>query len=183
MTTFKLRFPISRIAALAARFPGEDDEEIERDIAPAARARGYLLRREFLRLCEWKTPRTRSLCASNSPQPIRSATRLAFATSDPSESVTHLMQLRGVALPTASVILHFCAPDPYPILDVRALWSLGAVGPVSRYRAVWPEYVTATREIARRARCDMRTLDRALWQYSKESESTFVARSWTDEAD
>ncbi len=33
--------------------------------------------------------------------------------------------LDGVEWPTASTILHFCGARPYPILDYRALWSLG----------------------------------------------------------
>jgi hypothetical protein len=36
-----------------------------------------------------------------------------------------LCVLRGVQAPTASVLLHFAFPDRYPIIDWRALESLG----------------------------------------------------------
>ena len=68
----------------------------------------------------------------------------------------------------ASVILHFCHRDPYPIRDIRALWSLGAEEPASAYNgAFWDQYTTACRALAAEAGCDLRTLDRALWGYSK----------------
>ena len=96
-----------------------------KQIAPTARLRGYLTRSEFLRLCEWKTPRTRSRCASNSRGRSRNGRASRSQKQIRPSSAAHLTQLDGVALPTASVILHFCSRDPYPILDVRALWSLG----------------------------------------------------------
>ena len=44
-----------------------------------------------------------------------------------------LIALEGVGVPTASMLLHFAFPDDYPILDVRALESLGP-----RSRTVYP---------------------------------------------
>ena len=68
----------------------------------------------------------------------------------------------------ASVILHFCHRDPYPILDFRALWSLGAEEPASGYNSdFWQQYTTTCRALAAEAACPLRTLDRALWAYSK----------------
>jgi len=40
-----------------------------------------------------------------------------------------LLAFKGVSFPTASVILHFCVSSQYPILDVRAMWSLGIEKP------------------------------------------------------
>jgi hypothetical protein len=164
---FRLRFRPSQIATLASRFPAAGDAEAE-SAGRTVRPRGWLTRSEFLRLCEWKTPRTRPRCASNSSFAIRRATEEALAAKDPSAAAEALTQLAGVGMPTASVILHFCARDPYPVLDVLALWSLGCDVPVSAYPRIWPSYVAYTRELARHAKCDMRTLDRALWQYAKE---------------
>ena len=76
--------------------------------------------------------------------------------------------LTGVSWPTASVILHFFHPDPYPIMDFRALWSVSLKVPAQYTFEFWWEYVKFCRGIASRSRVDMRTLDRALWQYSKE---------------
>jgi hypothetical protein len=59
-------------------------------------------------------------------------------------------------------------PDDYPILDVRALESLG-VKPRSQYPvSFWLEYLSACRGLARRHGVSIRTLDKALWQHSKE---------------
>jgi len=75
--------------------------------------------------------------------------------------------LRGVEWATASTILHACDARPYPILDVRALWSLGYTG-AHVTLDLWLEYVACTRSLAARLGLGMRTLDRALWQYSIE---------------
>ena len=77
--------------------------------------------------------------------------------------------LDGVGWPTASVLLHFGHAEPYPILDYRALWSCGVPRPPSQYSfGLWWPYTRFCREITRRYGISMRTLDRALWQYSKE---------------
>jgi hypothetical protein len=60
-------------------------------------------------------------------------------------------------------------PKRYTILDFRALFSLGverSFNSVGFYLA----YLAACRRIAAEAGVDLRTLDRALWQYSKENQ-------------
>ena len=82
-----------------------------------------------------------------------------------------LTLIPGVAFPMASVILHFFHTDPYPIIDFRALWSMNMAAPTAGYRfEQWLTYIQACRSVAREAQVDMRTLDRALWQYSKENQ-------------
>ena len=66
------------------------------------------------------------------------------------------------------MILHFGHEDGYPILDYRALWSLGVAKPSSYNFNIWWEYVTFCRAIAREYSLMTRELDKALWQYSKE---------------
>jgi len=74
---------------------------------------------------------------------------------------------------TASVLLHFGYRDLYPILDFRALWSLSVEPPKEGYDfEFWSAYTTHCRELARQAEVDMRTLDRALWQYSSDNQKT-----------
>jgi hypothetical protein len=80
------------------------------------------------------------------------------------------MLLDGVSWPTASVILHFCHPEPYPVLDYRALWAVGVDAPSAYTFELWWGYVQICREIARETGMDMRELDRALWQYAKENQ-------------
>lgn len=168
MTAFRLRFPVRDITYWAVRYPDAVDGLIENEIASAARSRGYLTRPEFLSLCKWKTPRTQRGCRRNESSLIRGATRVALSTEDEELKILALTLLQGVEWPTASVILHFCARQPYPILDVRALWSLGRSKSQSYDFRFWSEYTAFTRNLARSAGVSMRVLDRALWQYSRE---------------
>jgi len=78
-----------------------------------------------------------------------------------------LRRLSGVEWPTASTLLHFCDARPYPILDYRALWSLGYARPPHYTMSFWLGYVVYVRELARRSGHPIRMVDRALWQYSK----------------
>jgi hypothetical protein len=126
MAPFRLRFPASEIPALAARFDVAD--EVEDEVAAAgaaARARGFYTKAELVRLCAWKTPRSRPRVAQNTEGFVEGITRAVFATGDEAERMAGLCALRGVEAPTASVLLHFAFPDRYPIIDWRALESLG----------------------------------------------------------
>lgn len=165
---FKLRFPPDEIPlwAKAYSYPGE--EQIVEKLAPRARARGHLTRAEFLALCRWKTPRSQPRCATNTAGRIREATQIALASTDEHAKIDILRSLAGVEWPTASVILHFCDKKRYPILDYRALWSLGFDKPPGYTFAFWWGYTEFTRRLARSIGQDMRILDRALWQFSKE---------------
>ena len=164
---FKLRFPPAEIPRWAQTYsyPGED--AIVAELAPRARARGYLARTEFLELCRWKTPRSQPRCATNTAARIREATQIALASADERAKPFILRTLAGVGWPTASVILHFCDKQPYPILDYRALWSLGFARPPSYTFDFWWAYTEFTRGLVHSTGHDMRMLDRALWQFSK----------------
>jgi hypothetical protein len=73
-----------------------------------------------------------------------------------------------VGVPTASTLLYFAFPALYPILDVRALEALG-VKPRSQYPiSFWLGYLETCRALAAECGVSIRTLDRALWQWSKE---------------
>jgi hypothetical protein len=119
-------------------------------------------------VCSWKTVRSRPRVAANTEAAIADATGRALAADDEATRIGALLELEGVGVPTASTLLYFAFPDDYPILDIRALESLG-VKPRSTYPvSFWLEYLGACRELARRAGVSIRTLDKALWQYSKE---------------
>ena len=119
-------------------------------------------------MCSWKTVRSRPKVAANSEAAVVDATRRGLAAADEAGRIGALLELEGVGVPTASTLLYFAFPDAYPILDVRALESLGAK-PRSTYPiSFWLEYLEACRELSRRSRVSIRTLDKALWQYSKE---------------
>lgn len=103
---------------------------------------------------------------------MRAVTAIALATTDEQLRIGVLTALRGVEMRTASAILHFAGTDRYPILDVRALWSVGIEPAPSYYGfGLWWTYTEFCRRLADSAGVSMRTLDRALWQYSEEHQS------------
>ena len=171
MPVFTLQFPLEQVPAYAARYTDDDDEVLA--IGRAVRGRGHYSLVEFRRVCRWKTPRSAPLVALNSAEAVESSTRaaLAEAASD-RERVKELQSLRGVGLPTASVLLHLVHPDRYPILDVRALHALGVPARSHSYR-LWEAFVTEYRRLVTQAGVDGRTLDQALWQWSSEQSSPY----------
>jgi hypothetical protein len=165
----RLQFDPTEIMALAARFPPGDDAHVAA-LGAAAAARGHYTRGEFLALCEWKSPRSRPLVARNSRGAVTRATRRALRGPE-RERIEALLSLRGVGFPTASVLLHFADPAAYPILDVRAVAALGETR--SAYTIpFWLEYLETCRGLAREHGVSLRTLDKALWQYSKDLASS-----------
>jgi hypothetical protein len=167
MPAFELQFPLDEIDALAARFPAGDDGRLH-EVGVAVLARGYYTREEFIEVCAWKTVRSRPKVSGNTEAAVVRATGLAIGTEDESVRMTALLELDGVGVPTASTLLYCAFPDHYPILDVRALESLG-VKPRSQYPlSFWLGYLDACRELSQQAGVSVRTLDKALWQHSKE---------------
>ncbi|MFN2399221.1 MAG: hypothetical protein ABR543_11360 [Gemmatimonadaceae bacterium] len=165
---FKLRFPEEKISFWAERFSYPNEDRVETEIAPIARDRGYLTWPEFVEMCKWKTPRSQPLVKSNAPDIVRAVTRASLDSPHDDVKIGVLRALRGVSWPTASVILHFCDRKPYPILDVRALWSLGYTRRPNYTLEFWLEYTKFTCDLALRTGHSMRAVDRALWQYSSE---------------
>jgi hypothetical protein len=166
---FALQFDPGEIPALAARFPATDDGPAAAAGA-AAHAQGHYTRAQFLVVCAWKTPRSRPRVAANDEDAVRAATGAALSAADERVRMEALLALGGVGVPTASTLLHFAEPDRYPILDVRALASLGHTTPRSTYPvAYWLEYLAACRALALRHGVGLRTLDKALWQHAREA--------------
>jgi hypothetical protein len=166
---FSLRFPEGDVAMWAGRNPnGDGDRHLIHKVRPGVLARGCLTRAEFLTICSWKSARSKPHCAKNSEHAVRTISRAALGAVDEALKMDLLRLLNGVAWPTASTILHFCDERPYPILDVRALWSLGFAKPPHYTMEFWLAYVAFTRALAARLALPIRTVDKALWQYSKE---------------
>ncbi len=165
---FRLRFPEDQIAHWANRYTYPSEDRIANEIAPAARERGYLKRTEFVEICKWKTPRSQPLVKANSSDIVEAVTRAALESRIDAVKIVVLQALRGVAWPTASTILHFCDKESYPILDFRALWSLGYAKPPVYTLDFWCDYTRFVRELSQRTGRSMRIVDRALWQYSNE---------------
>jgi hypothetical protein len=174
---FQLRFKLERVPELARayqqRSPPKErelEDRIESVIAPSVQQRGYFTKTEFLDVCRWKTSRTRPRCEENGEDFICETTRMALSATQERLRIEIPTLLDGVDWPTASVLLHFGHKDRYPILDFRALESLGLATPPTTYAfPFWWSYVTECRRLA--GSYSMRELDRALWQYSKEPQA------------
>jgi hypothetical protein len=166
---FRPRFSESRAIYWSSRYDASQDVRAA-EVGSGAKHRGRLTKSEFQYLCKWKSPRAQPRCRTNSAGYVSEVSAVALSTSDEELRIRSLMLLRGVSWPTASVILHFCHRDPYPILDVRALWSLGVRKTPAYNLRFWSSYCAFSRRLARRWALEMRELDRALWQFSKENQ-------------
>ncbi len=163
-----LQFAPGEIRALAKRYGYTSDAEA-REAGRQARRRGHYTHSGFLMVCRWKAARNTWRVEANTPESIRQATTIALAAKSEAERIEALTALRGVGVPVASALLHFAFPDRYPILDYRALESLGHTARRTTYTTLfWISYQEACRQIARENGVSVRTLDKALWQHSRE---------------
>jgi hypothetical protein len=171
-TLFEIRFPLADIPKWSARYSyAATDTRLGSEVRPAVQKRGYLTTSDFLEICYWKTPRSQSRCGNNSAAEIQVLTQLALATNEEPLKMELLRALNGVDWATASTLLHFCDERPYPILDYRALWSLGYPQPPHYTMTFWLSYLGYVRGLAHNTHHQIRTVDRALWQYSKEHQN------------
>ena len=174
---FEIRFDPKQIRELADRDmldlshkEQEFESQLETEISSKIKERGYYLKKEFLAIALWKSPRPRRRYKSNPPDLVEEVTRLALSAKAEQLRIMIPTVLDGVGMPVASVLLHFGSTDPYPILDFRALWSLGIDAPPVYTFDFWWDYTKYCRTLALENGVSMRTLDRALWQYSKENQ-------------
>lgn len=147
---------------------GSFDEYGEKELKKWFIDHKYLDKEKFVRLGRWKSRRPTKHYENNSDSLVRDITKLSLLSEDEEIRIKTLFVLKGVSWPVASVILHFAFPDRYSILDFRALWSLGIEQPKSYSFNFWQSYCEKMREIAESVQEDIRTVDKALWRYSKE---------------
>jgi hypothetical protein len=167
---FKLRFDPQEIGYWASHYSYPGEERIAQEVAPRIREQGYCMAPDLVALCEWKSPRIRSRCAANESAYVTAVTQTALSIPNERLRIEVLTLLSGVGWPMASVILHWCHTEPYPILDFRALWSLGIEETPGYMFEFWWSYTQFCRHLAQQANVSLRTLDQALWQYSKENQ-------------
>jgi hypothetical protein len=161
------RMPLADVREWIARYGGEGDGDRVLDvIAPVVRARGHFTRDEFLETYAWKTRRTLARARKYSEAEIADVTGVAFRQDDEKLRVCLLRALDGVDWPVASTLLHVGVSADYPIIDFRALWSLGSAMPASVSFEFWWAYVRCCRELAATAGVTVRELDKALWAYA-----------------
>lgn len=163
---FTLLFEVEQIPHWATQYAYPQGDEVPVRIGGVARANGYLSREEFLTLAKWKSARPGTRHLRNDAETVREVTAFALSTKSEVLRLRSLTLLSGVADRTASAILHFCHRDPYPLMDIRAFGALGVTKLPHDWSSLWPQYTAYCRDLAARAKVDMRTLDRALWAYS-----------------
>ncbi len=131
-------------------------------------ASGDFNRENLITIAEWKSPRPIALIEDHTDEDIAAALQLASAPATPEAlTVAVLTALNGVGSPMASAILAAIHPERYTVLDFRALESLGIENRPDSF-AFYVAYRKACRELAEKHGTTLRTLDRALWQWSKE---------------
>jgi thermostable 8-oxoguanine DNA glycosylase len=166
---FTLQFPLSEVASLAARYSYAKNDAECQEAGKVARERGHYTPDEFMLICEWKTARSKRKVAANRDSMVVASTQRALAATDEMARMEALLGLEGVGVPTASALLFFAFPTDYPILDYRALESLGQPTNRTTYSATyWLRYLEVCRSLAAEAQVPIRTLDKALWQASTE---------------
>jgi len=166
----KLLFPESEIQAWAKKYNYPQDETSLISLRPAIQNAGFLTKKQLRLTARWKAPRSAGHIERNDEEYVKEITSWSFSANEQRSRIEVLTLLDGVLWPSASVILHLFHKEPYPILDFRALWSVGLNVPKQYSFSFWWEYVEFCRTVAKRNSVDMRTLDRALWQYSKENQ-------------
>ena len=162
----ELRFSEDKISYWAERYIYPREESRLLSLRDEVQEVGYLTKDQLQLLAQWKSPRSAPRVAKNSERFIQEVTAFALNAEDERSRIASLTLIDGVAWPTASVILHMFHREKYPILDFRALWSLSTDVPGYAF-PFWLKYVHFCRNLAEKNQVEMRTLDQALWQYSK----------------
>ena len=163
----QINFTRDQILEYAARYVYDADDVLGARMEAAAK-RGHMTRDDLIEVAKWKWRggRTRQLCAQNTVAEVEEISAVSFAAKSERLRIGVLLALRGVQWPMASVILHFAFPDRYPILDIRAMNTVG--GSTLYTFEKWNEYVDLCRQAAATHGVTMRTLDKALWAHDKD---------------
>lgn len=166
-----LRIPEQQLRKYQQRYDDSADLKLDH-----IRREAMLVKRltveQLYEIALWKSRRRAELTKNNPNAFVREITSFSFASKYEESRMGSLLLLQGVQHPTASVILHFCVDASYPILDFRAIWSLGLTQPIRYTINYWVNYIEICRTLAAKHQMSVRELDMALWQYSKEHQNT-----------
>ena len=164
---YTLRVPPQKLRHYQEKYDYKAEAPLEkfRRVGPQ---QGYLTVSQLHEICHWKSKRRAALAKTNPASLVKELTKFAFSAKCETSRLGALTLLDGVHFPTASVILHFCVDQSYPILDVRALWSLSIEKPSQYTFQFWEKYVGVCRVVAKQHGMSVRELDMALWQFSKD---------------
>ena len=156
------------ISYYASQYDADFDTSME-NLVSEVKGKKRLTSPDLIILSRWKSgERNIHHVKNNSDDFVQEMTHAAFTAANERDRIDYLCCLKGVNLATASAILHWFHTDDYPVWDFRALETVQF--DESQYKnwfERWEAYVTFCRRKAKEYDVDMRTLDRALWQYSK----------------
>jgi hypothetical protein len=156
---------------------GEKEHELEKaafEAGEAIRSGDYSLA-NLEAIVRWKSERAVQYLIGNSTEKIRRALAVAASpASSTAAAVKALTELHGVDLPVASAVLAAIHPERYTVLDFRALEALGHARHDVHF---YEEYLAFCKRLAESnivrpqselpAPTPLRTLDRALWEWSR----------------
>lgn len=149
-------------------FEQSKDEWLKSILLPAFNEREFIGIDELNCLDVWKngSNRLHKHFDINGLEATREKTHAAFKHC----RIEPVLKLRGLQLPMASSLMHFICPEEFPIIDRKALWTLTReeIHP-RRDMNLWRDYLTECLRIKETYGVDFRTVDRALWQYAKET--------------
>jgi hypothetical protein len=158
------------------RFRGTNDEKVYDEMVEWFKHSRLLDKKRFLRILDWKLTKPfksamlEKADKQNEDEHIQKQTENALSPQSGEEAIKSLLSpnIVGVGYPVASVILHFAFPDKYPIMDFRVIWSLGWEQPKNYNFDFWQKYCGRIRGISKETGESIRTVEKALWEYSKE---------------
>jgi len=167
---FQLSFSIDKTEYWARQYPPKwDDDAIE---AGRRIREGDYGQSNLEKIVVWKSERRLKLIGDNSGSEISDALRLAAVhAQEPRSAFAVLMGLQGVGVPMASAILTAMDQEKYTLVDWRAMEALG-VPDADYYNLNFylKYYFPECKRLAAGANVSLRTLDRALWAWSKKRE-------------
>ena len=151
----------------------EDDQSLQESFKDA-RLSGHITPQQLRDVAKWKSgERTLPHLTKNAAEEVKECSAVAFAAQTDRLRIHALLALDGISWPTASAILHFVFPGRFPILDVRAMGTVGKIRADSKQSPnytlpLWTQYAKLCRETAERYGVTLRDLDRALWMWDAE---------------
>ena len=177
---FQLQPPETELQQLADEYwqkAGEKEHELEKAAFEAGEAirNGDFSLTNLEAIVRWKSERVVHYLIGNSNEKIKRALSIAASPETSTDAaVKALLELHGVDLPVASAILAAIFPERYTVLDFRALEALGHARHDVRF---YEEYLAFCNRLAESnivkpqsdlpAPTSLRTLDRALWEWSR----------------
>lgn len=164
------------LRALACEYPYKQRLSFDRsptfDIASKKLQRaGCLSKAQLHAIAKWKSPRSARRVDANQPADVKKFTRIAFTLARDrkmprSVPIAILTALRGVRVPTASVILTIWDPKRFGIIDVNA-WStlVGKKRKGAFTAGEYDLYSEILRRLSAHTKLTPREIDMALWTH------------------